>query len=264
MVVARPSNSFVQYDMFFACFTDEKAVTEYNIASLPFTNYDSVLLSLDLPAKITTSQDTFAFRFSDGTFSKSLSHCLNSVLSGFIDNACSTRDYPMHSITTAMTLEHVVIYVIMATGDAPTHIKIICTNLKQTNFNTPFDITVLAVSPACHLGISTAVGTVSVRGNTTYQPANSFSPRLLFGYDIKSQNAATFYHTILIIVLSVTVVLMIGALSAAALYICTKIETIESPTYNGYDSSDSNSTIQNMEFAPARPPAPTVRSVSFQ
>jgi hypothetical protein len=244
LVVAHPSNSFVKFDYYFPIIKIIPSVTFYSVMTLPHMSIGGILKCLDLPKHISTNADNFHFTFPDKLQeTKTLSQCLDGILAGKILPLCMTDNYSNQRIVLGMQLPSLYIYAIYTPMNDNSHIKVSCPGKKQFNLRTPFQMTVLAISPICSLGLSTEQGTISVKGNSTY----SFKieePKLLFGYNVVHYKSTDYYHTVMIITIATIVLLIIIIILSVGFYIfrykVDKIEELYSSTYN------STETLQNV------------------
>ena len=243
LVVAHPSNSFVKFDFFFPCYHVVPSVTEYSIMTLPHLSVGNQLQGLKLPRKLSTEANTFHFVYPDKEEEpKTLSDCLNGVLAGTILSSCIQYEYPHTRIIKGMDVEYLYVYSIYAPEPDNSHIKISCPGRKQFNLRSPFQITVLAMSPLCNLGLTTNHGTISVQGNKTFS-GYVHDPKLLFGYHVYDYNDTTYTHTLLIIGIVSVLVLLVTIISVVMIYIFVyRVESI-TETYVPYGSDE---TIHNM------------------
>ena len=63
----KPGLSFIKYDMFFATFENNAAMTAYDVLTFPHHKIDDQFRVLDLPPFITISPDTFSFFLRENT-----------------------------------------------------------------------------------------------------------------------------------------------------------------------------------------------------
>ena len=243
LVVAHPSNSFVKFDFYIPCWDSIPSVTEYSLMPLPHMSVSQQLKGLKLPTMVSTEATNFHFIYPNGENEpKTLSDCLNGILAGTILSSCIQQDYPHHRIHKGLNLGYLYIYSLYAPEPESSHIKISCPGRKQFNLRSPFQITVLAMSPLCNLGLTTDHGTISVQGNKTFS-GYVHDPKLLFGYNVSDYNNMTYNHTLIIIAIVSVLVLLIAIVTIVLVYIFIyRVESI-TETYTQYDSDE---TIHNM------------------
>ena len=267
LVNLKPASSFIKFDVFFPCFEKNTAMTKYTILSLPHKQVNGLFETIEIPHQVLVNPDSFSFSF-EGTYSKTLSDCLDTILSGQIAESCQIKPFVNSAITRSMELDAITIYTLQNKGNSA-NIKVSCQNQQQFTAGTPHTITVLAVSPACHIAFNTEVGTISLKGNLTYPSSSSFLPRILFGYTIYDQNSQAQNNTILIISISAAVVLLAIIVTSAILFLYThsrKVTITEDITPSVSSSEDSQITVRNYVINPM-PPActnnQTCRTVKF-
>ena len=235
LVVAHPSNSFVKFDFFFPCYHIIPSVTEYSMMTLPHISVGNQLQGLKLPQKVSTEASTFHFTYPDTEEEpKTLSDCLNGILGGSILSSCIQEEYPHTRINKGMDMGNLYIYSLYTPIPEDSHIKISCPGKKQVNLRSPFQITVLAMSPLCNLGLTTNHGTISVQGNKSFS-GYIHNPKLLFGYNVLNYNNTTYTHTLVIIGIVSVLVFLIALIAIVMVYIFVyRVESITetyTPTY---------------------------------
>ena len=266
LVKLKPASSFIKFDVFFPCFERNTVMTKYTILSLPHKSINGILETIEIPQQVLVNPDSFSFSF-EGTYSKTLSDCLDTILSGQIAESCQKKPFLNSAITRSMELEHITLYTLQNKGKSA-NIKVSCQNQQQFTAGTPHTITVLAVNPACHIAFNTEVGTISLKGNLTYPSSSSFLPRILFGYTIYDQNSQAQNNTILIISVSAAVVLLAIIVTSAILFLYThsrKVTITEDITPSVSSSEDSQITVRNYVINPLPQSCPntTCRTVKF-
>ena len=136
--------------------------------------------------------------------------------------------------------------------NAGAQLKIDCPRFKQLNFKCTHMVTVVAVSPACALGLTTSQGTLTMKSNSSYA-GHVRSPFYLFAYDVPMHNSSDYYQLILLITVVVVLAVLILLIVAVVYYVlCYKVSEVVtmSDTYTPFGSME---TVRGVAYAPTPP-----------
>ena len=174
-------------------------MTEYHILTFPHALIDQQFKRIETPDYVTVSPNTFTFAF-QGRHSKVLSDCLDNIVSGSVTTDCEVTNFNKNAITRHNQLSDISIFTLISIEQGPSNIKISCPGMEQFSTMTPFIVTVVAASPSCNIGFTTQLGNINMLGNHTYHQS-PFPPRILFAYNLDSENSQIQTNTILIVFL---------------------------------------------------------------
>ena len=250
LVVLKPALSFIKCDCFFATFEPTSVMTEYHILTFPHALIDQQFKKIETPDYVTVSPNTFTFEY-QGRHSKVLSDCLDNIVSGSITTACEVTNFNKNAITKHSQLSDISIYTLISTEQGTSNIKISCPGMEQFTTMTPFIVTIVAASPSCNIGFSTQLGTVNMLGNHTYHQ-KPFPPRILFAYNIDSENSQTQTNTILIVCIIITITFSLLAVIIGIVFLIKhskKVDIVVSES----SSIDSQVTVRNYIINPMSP-----------
>ena len=257
IAVIHRSNSFFKFDLYFTCILPKPTATEFRLFPLPHKRVAENIYAVDIPVKFST--DGFHYNFDSlQTESRGLTDCIDQLMAGQIANSCKEKIMMTHRIVKGIDLHHYYIYYIITT-EVNAHLKISCPAHKQVNMNMQAMVTVLAISPACALGLNTPDGILTVKRNDSYTGLvrQTF---YLFSYNLTQQQTSQYYYFImLIVVISVVSILVVILIAMTYYFFVMKTTRIIShdvnDTYLNFASNESLNTIQ----ADAQP----LRTVSF-
>ena len=252
LVHLKPALSFLKFDCFFATFEPTSAMTAYNILAFPHALVDQQFKKIETPEYVTISPNTFSFAF-EGKHSKVLSDCLDNVISGSITTACEVTNFNKNAITKNNQIPDISIFTLISTEQAPANVKISCPGMEQFSTMTPYMVTVLATSPSCNIGFTTQLGTVNMLGNQTYN-LSPFPPRILFAYNLESENSQTQTNTILIVCIIAVIILSLLIIVAGIIFLIRNSQKVD-VVVSENSSIDSQLTVKNYIINPM-PPCP--------
>ena len=131
--------------------------------------------------------------------------------------------------------------------------KISYPSMEQFSTMTPYMVTVLATSPSCNIGFTTQLGTVNMLGNQTYN-LSPFPPRILFAYNLESENSQTQTNTILIVCIIAVITLSLFIIVAGIVFLIRNSQKVD-VVVSENSSIDSQLTVKNYIINPM-PPCP--------
>ena len=246
MVTIKHQMSFQIFTFGFSCVV-EPSITQYQMFSLPHTRLDSQLQAVKIPEKF--SATSFAFHFPDiKDDTAQMRMCLNGILTNIIAGACEIQDFSLTQLRVLMVLDHFnLIYV--SSYDSSSHIQIQCPLLTLQNFELRKDIGLLMVSPACAVGLHTAAGTLSLKGNSTYT-GPIHSPKMLVTYDLLNMRPQSYYNTILLTIIAIVLIVFVATAGVTYYMIC--VRRVERVTISDNGDNTSETTITGIQFGQGR------------
>ena len=125
--------------------------------------------------------------------------------------------------------------------------------MQQFSTMSPYMVTVLAASPSCNIGFTTQMGTVNMLGNHTYNQS-PFPPRILFAYNLDSENSQTQTNTILIVCIIATITLSLLAITIGIVFLIKNTHKVD-VVVSENSLIDSQVTVRNYVINPM-PPCP--------
>ena len=174
--------------------------------------------------------------------------CLNGILTNIIAGACEIQDFSLTQLRVLMVLDHFnLIYV--SSYDSSSHIQIQCPLLTLQNFELRKDIGLLMVSPACAVGLHTAAGTLSLKGNSTYT-GPIHSPKMLVTYDLLNMRPQSYYNTILLTIIAIVLIVFVATAGVTYYMIC--VRRVERVTISDNGDNTSETTITGIQFGQGR------------
>ena len=227
-------------------------MTAYNILAFPHALVDQQFKKIETPEYVTVSPNTFSFAF-EGKHSKVLSDCLDNVVSGSVTTACEITNFNRNAITRHSQMPDISIFTLISTEQTLSNIKISCPGNQQFSTMSPYMVTVLAASPSCNIGFTTQMGTVNMLGNHTYNQS-PFPPRILFAYNLDSENSQTQTNTILIVCIIATITLSLLAITIGIVFLIKNTHKVD-VVVSENSSIDSQVTVRNYIINPI-PPCP--------
>ena len=248
IAVVYPSSSFILYKFLFSCILPEPAVTIYEAFALPFRMVADDLQALDIPARFTTNGFNYEFD-SEKRQNKGLPQCIDAILSGHISDTCDFESFTDRRIVRGITLINYYVFYVY-TADTGAQLKIDCPRFKQVNIKCEQMVTVVAVSPSCALGLTTAQGTLTMKRNSSYS-GRVRSPFYLFSYDVPRQNSSDYYQMVLLIIVIVVVILLILLIGGVAYYVLYyKVSEVVTMT-DTYTPFGSMETVRGVSYVPS-------------
>ena len=246
MVTVKQQMSFQVFTFGFSCVV-EPSITQYRMFSLPHARLESQLQAVKVPEKFSATSYQFNFpNIRDDT--AQMRKCVNGILTNVIAGDCEIHDFSLTQLRIILVLEHFnILYV--SSYDSSSHIQVQCPLLTLQNFELRHDIGVMMISPACAVGLHTAAGTLSLKGNSTYT-GQIHHPRMLITYNLYNMRTQSYYNTILLIV--VTVVLVVFVVTAGVTYYMICVRKVERVTISDTDDTTSEGTITGIQFGSGR------------
>ena len=250
IAVVHPSQSFIIFKFFFSCILPDPAVTIYETFSLPHKKVSQELQSLDVPDMFSTNNFNYEFE-SERQQNKGLPQCIDAILSGHIADTCEISTFTNRRIVKGLSLSNYYVFYIL-TADNGAQLKIDCPRFKQVNIKCTHMVTVVAVSPACALGLTTSQGTLTMKRNNSYT-GKIRKPFYLFAYDLTLHNSSDYYQFVLLITVVVVVSILLLIMSIAVYYVfCYKVSEVLTTT-DTYTPFGSMETVRGVSFAPNPP-----------